>query len=103
MIHTCAQVTEIITTGRAPGDKPGEPVHGVHHKYPVYGEDLVYVDYGKGVDGWGHDACHGATPAHEIEPPLFPSVSRKYDYLSDHMIKGPSEAAGLYNSTGKQK
>jgi len=99
MIHTCAQVTEIITTGRAPGDKPGEPVHGVHHKYPVYGEDLVYVDYGKGVDGWGHDACHGATPAHEIEPPLFPSVPRKYDYLSDHMIKGPSEAAGLYNST----
>ena len=97
--HARRQVTEIIATGRAPEDRPDKPMHGVHHKYPTYGEDLVYVEYGKGVDGWGHEACHGATPAHELEPILFPSAPRKYDYLSDHMIKGPSEAAGLHNST----
>lgn len=93
------KVRAIISEGRAAGDKPGEAAHGVHHKYPTYGEDLVYVEYGKGVDGWGHDANDGVTPAHELEPPLFPGKSRQFDYLADHMIKGPAEASGLHDST----
>jgi Ca2+-binding EF-hand superfamily protein len=93
------KVTKILATGRAVGEGPGGAALGVPHAYPTYGEDLVYVEVGKGVDGWGHEPSHGVTPAHELEPPLFPGKAKKFDYLADHMIKGPSEAAGLHDST----
>ena len=65
----------------------------------AYGEDLVLVEFGKGVDGWGHQPTKGNTPQHEIEPQLFAGHDVKYDFLDEHHIKGPAEAAGLHNSS----
>ena len=99
------KVLDIEENGLLPGEVlagdevDGHPVQGVRHKYPQYGEDLVYVNYGTGVDGWGHEPSHGQIPAAEKEPVLFPSAPLNFDFLAEHMIKGPSEIAGLHNST----
>jgi hypothetical protein len=93
------KIRDIEEFGIRPEGELGRETDGVQHKYPVYGEELVFVNPGTGVDGWGHDSCFGEIPAKEKEPILFPGKPIDYDFLADNMFKGISEQTGLNNST----
>ena len=96
------QIREIEALGVVGGEVGGQnahaTTHALAHKYTTYGEELVFVKIGKGVDGWGHEASHGVISPNDYEPLLFPGVHLKHDLLASCMLKGPSEKAGLHNS-----
>ena len=93
------KIRDIQEFGIRPEGEVEHQTGGVQHKYPVYGEELVFVNPGTGVDGWGHDSCFGEIPAKEKEPILFPGKPIDYDFLADNMLKGISEQTGLNNPT----